>query len=357
VITKQTTFILGAGFSYELRMPLGSELKTLIHKACSEMLLHGDRSTADRSCYLAVGSDPERLTTALRTIRDALDHHSSIDNLVHHFAHQGDVARIAKIRIAEAILSREASCMWASTVREEERYEARQRMAIEKANRSGLKALFEIIMAGCSRPLIEDAFASIGFINFNYDRTLEHYLLNALKQRSQLAPAQAASVVEGLKIWRPYGPVGDYPLAGRRGVPFGASTADLIDVASNIRTYSEAVSDDELKDAREFLANSAQIVFLGCAYHRQNLDLLQSRNRLAFGLKIYGTHYVPPPADPDEHATIGMREFLGPALPLTAMDIWDAVGASDPRADRVILEPLTSRQLIEMYGPVWSRPA
>lgn len=357
MITKQTTFILGAGFSYELRMPLGSELKGMIHKACVQMLLHGARSPADQACFMAVDLNAARLMTALRTIRDALDHHSSIDNLVHHFAHQEDVAKIAKIRIAEAILERERGCAWAATSREEEEYHVRHRMTIERANRSGLKALFEVIMAGCSRSLIEDAFASIGFINFNYDRTLEHYLLNALQQRSQLAPEEAARIVQGLKIWRPYGPVGDIPLTTGRGVPFGAEHIDLAQVASNIRTYSEAVSDAELADARDFLSNSTQIVFLGCAYHRQNLELLQSRNGHTSRLKVYGTHYVPPPEDPDGHAAIGMKEFLGPAQPFTAMDIWDAVGDGSARQDRVILEPLTSRQLIEMYGPVWARPA
>ncbi len=357
MITKQTTFVLGAGFSYELRMPLGSELKTLIHKACGEMLLRGNRSAADEACYRVVDLDANRLTTALRTIRAALDHHSSIDNLVHHFAHQPDVAKIAKVRIAEAILEREHACAWAAMAREEEEMTVRHRMTIEKANPSGLKALFEIIMAGCGRPHIKGAFASLGFINFNYDRTLEHYLLNALLHRSQLSEEEAADIVTGLKIWRPYGPVGDLPLKGNPGVPFGSHGANLIEVASNIRTYSEAVSDDELKDAREFLSNSSQVVFLGCAYHRQNLELLQSRHNRSYPLKVYGTHYVPPPNDPDNWAAISMRDFLAPAQPLTAMDIWDAIGDGGQAKGNVILEPLTSRQLIEMYGPSWVRPA
>lgn len=357
MITKQTTFVLGAGFSYELGMPLGSALKEMIQKACGEMLLHGNRTPADSACYGSLENNSNRTTAALRTIRAALDHHSSIDNLVHHFAHMPDVAKIAKVRIAAAILEREHKCDWAAKAREEEELSVQQRMTIEKANHSGLKALFDIIMAGCGHTQIKDAFAQIGFINFNYDRTLEHYLLNALRQRSQLSEEEAARVVAGLNIWRPYGPVGDFPLPGRPGVPFGADRAALLEVAGNIRTYSEAVSDDELKDAREFLVDSAQIVFLGCAYHRQNLDLLKSRHNRSYPLKVYGTHYVPPPGDPDGLAAISMKDFLEPSQSFTAMDLWDAVGDGSDRRDRVVLETLTSRQLIEMYGPVWARPA
>ncbi|MGQ3016980.1 hypothetical protein [Phenylobacterium sp.] len=357
MITKQTTFVLGAGFSYELRMPLGSELKATIHKACSSLLMHGARTPADTACYRALDQNSNRLTAALRTIREALDHHSSIDNLVHHFAHMPDVAKIAKVRIAEAILAAEGNCMWALTVREEEEMSVRHRMEIEKANRSGLKALLDIIMAGCGHTQIREAFANIGFVNFNYDRTLEHYVHNALRQRSQLSEDEAADVVEGLNIWRPYGPVGPLPLRGKPGVPFGAEGGNLIEVASSIRTYTEAVSDDELLDAREFLARSAQIIFLGCAYHRQNLELLQARHTTAHPVKVYGTLYMPPPPDPGEHAQITMGEFVEPARKYTAADLWDAVGEGGPARDRVILEPLTSRQLIEMYGPVWARPA
>jgi hypothetical protein len=67
-------------------------------------------------------------------------------------------------------------------------------------------------------------------------------------------------------------------------VPFGASRADYNTIAQGIKTYTEQIA---AADVMEQLANevsrAACIVFLGFAYHSQNMRLLKP--------PIYGTAY------------------------------------------------------------------
>jgi len=364
VITKPTTFVLGAGFSYELGMPLGSKLKSDIRAEALRVLSGNNRSPLDVCLEAAFANSDIEVEHALTRIAAALDYHASIDGLVEHFADVPGVAVAARHLIADRILWYEAKREWARVGAAVIGQEERQVPQIHQANNSGMKSLFDLLMAQTTRKNVERAFEKIGFVNFNYDRTLEQYLFLAMIERSGLAPSEAEGIVRNLRIWRPYGSVGKLALVNGRGsdapegfTAFGAGgVQSLYAAAKGIRTYSEADEGAVIRDAHQFMAQSDVVVFLGCAYHSQNLNLMRRPDSLRLRTpRVFGTHYAPPPVDMDGNAVLAMERFLQPAAAALHQRLWNLLGpARGSIVNNVVLEPLTSRQLIEMYGPVWT---
>jgi hypothetical protein len=126
---------------------------------------------------------------------------------------------------------------------------------------------------------MSERFKKVKIITFNYDRTLEHFLLNALQSVYGAPSNSVAEILSELKIFHPYGVVGDLPHMRRQySVTFGeelTSTA-LVRVSSELRTFTEGTdpSSSEIALIRAAMRNSRRSVFLGFAYHPLNLKLL-----------------------------------------------------------------------------------
>jgi hypothetical protein len=98
--------------------------------------------------------------------------------------------------------------------------------------------------------------------------------------------------VQKLKIYHPYGVVGSLPWQDpRTHVSFGGvrRNANLIDIANQIRTFTERVEGDDpaLATIRLQIQEAEIIVFLGFAFHELNMKLLSpetsSNVRRVFG--------------------------------------------------------------------------
>lgn len=73
----------------------------------------------------------------------------------------------------------------------------------------------------------------------------------------------------------PYGSVGS--LFRDNHVQFGGRNRSLklIDIANQIKTFTERVDDDAIRDGiREIIEEAKQIVFLGFAFHPLNMELI-----------------------------------------------------------------------------------
>jgi hypothetical protein len=136
---------------------------------------------------------------------------------------------------------------------------------------------------GVPKEEIEDIFENVAFIVFNYDRCIEHCLLHALQQLYSLPEKAAADVLGKLTIVHPYGMVGYLKTEiAQAGVSFGgearALSEDYYALSGRIKTYTEQVSDpDELKPIHDEVIKAERIVFLGFAFHDQNLALIKPR--------------------------------------------------------------------------------
>lgn len=134
---------------------------------------------------------------------------------------------------------------------------------------------------GNSKENVRHLFDNVSFIVFNYDRCLEHFLFTSLPKLYAISEDDAASIVQDVNIIHPYGLVAEFSRQpSRTGVPFGGATVryseNYIDLAQNVKTYTEQNIDKPLlkRLAHEF-ATAECIVFLGFAYHPQNLSLLR----------------------------------------------------------------------------------
>jgi hypothetical protein len=120
-------------------------------------------------------------------------------------------------------------------------------------------------------------------------------------------------------------------------VEFGqeVGATDLGAVAASLKTYSESVArDDQLK---QWLPASGQIVFLGCAYHAQNMSLI--RSTLQRPAAIYGTACGH--STPDQ---IVFREELAQ---------WQQDQHQTP--ERIKIDPVPCSKMVAKWQNTWRR--
>jgi hypothetical protein len=139
---------------------------------------------------------------------------------------------------------------------------------------------------GVPKENVAEIFENVSFVIFNYDRCVEHFLLNALKRLYNLTEPDAWSLVDDMRILHPYGLI-----APLNEVPFGASGANYLALARGIKTYTEQMAAaNVIKQLAEEVYQAACIVFLGFAYHSQNMRMLKPRKPVAVK-PIFGTAY------------------------------------------------------------------
>jgi hypothetical protein len=144
---------------------------------------------------------------------------------------------------------------------------------------------------------IETLFDQVAFIDFNYDRCLEYFLVHAIRRAYGLYEDHAQKICGRLRVIHPYGSVGKLPTMSTNGVPFGLASQNHLAPARGIKTYTEQISDTaELSAIREEIATAQNIIFLGFAYHDQNMQMLLPPQPQPTTL-IFGTAYKMSQAD------------------------------------------------------------
>ena len=346
MLPERTTFIIGAAVSNEVGLPLGWDLKA---KIC-ELLPHQSAGNDYVRDALYTGRDLNLAGKAVEAIRAALPKAASIDNLIEHRGADQVFKHCAKVGIVAAILNGE---------RTSDLYTPPgSRTGSIDAESSSYAAIFRLIVGNVSRERIEEAFDRVSFINFNYDRCLEHYLYDWLSGYSGLEPASAARIVAKLEVVRPYGSVGPLPIGApptQTGVvPFGSELyrVNLNEIAENILTFSEERQSQTDHHLKRITGSSNQIIFLGCAYHSQNLRILEPDT--AVFKRAYGTCYNVPPKDPKNFSVPHISEFSAPTADAfeRALRRWRyLLGATGGRV--IKFEAHTSAQFIAKYGAEW----
>ena len=124
-------------------------------------------------------------------------------------------------------------------------------------------------------------------ITFNYDRSLEHYLVRVLCNNYCLKPH---TVCSQLPILHVHGSLGDYdafPYGGR----IGAVEHEI--AANSIRVVHESdVGKSEFTRAQTLVEDADRVLFLGFGFHEENMKKLAPNkfNGLVEGLLVMGTH-------------------------------------------------------------------
>ncbi|MCO6186256.1 hypothetical protein [Rhizobium sp. L1K21] len=283
-----TTFIIGAGASYEIGMPLGAELKSIIKRLLDIRYEYGrEQISGDLQITEALrrktGLDTReqvdefnRHISGARHIKDAIDQAISIDNFVEN--QQDDaVETMAKLAIVKAITQAESTSALAP-----QNSGSKPTIRWGTLQQTWYDGLFKTLSEGLGKNNISNFFNNVTFITFNYDRSLEFFLYHAIQNYYGLDSAAAADIVNSATFIHPYGTVGSLPWQNSPHIKneYGWLNAVHLDGASRlIRTFSEQIDDqDSLAQIRDKIKSSRQLVFLGMAFHDANLDILEPRD-------------------------------------------------------------------------------
>ena len=286
MINRKTVFIVGAGASQEFGLPTGDELKKRISKLVNIGfdLVGGDHSGDEEIVCALRERAPKKtrdgrggINSYLHAAQDmikALPIAISIDNYLEAHANDREATLIGKLGIVQSILQAEknSKLMVKPDLPE-------NTINYELLEDAWLKELFLKLNEGVSTEKLEHIFSSVSFISFNYDRCIKQFLWYALSTYYKLKEKDdLVRYLSKLNVFHPYGSVGelDWETEGRTTAFGSAKSYNLLNLSDRIKTYSEQVEDEALLAAmKNSIQKSSTIVFLGFAFHSQNMDLLK----------------------------------------------------------------------------------
>lgn len=260
MIYKKTVFILGAGASQPYGFPTGIELKKLV----CDGLVEG------KSLFKEL-KKLEYTDESIKEFRNAFfkSGAKSIDAFLGD--RKEDFMSIGKIVITRVL----------------SRYEDEDKIYSKE---NWYQHLFESMWDGS---LEEFENNKVSFINFNYDRSLEHFLFTSLQQRTNETMEKIAKAISKIPIIHPYGKIGFLPWENKnpsRDYYPGHTIETLVESSDMIRIISEGeIPRDILNQSNELITDAYKIVFLGFGYHKENLERIGMKNLNPHNKFILGT--------------------------------------------------------------------
>lgn len=280
---NKVALIVGAGASHELGFPLGSELKTKLQSVLDIKFKHGseqfsgDYQIVEALRHFAQQNDFRDINPYLHAgwaIRDAMPTTGSIDSFLQTHSKNDKIVLMGKLGIARAILTAEQKSPLCPK-------DGFQDFDLGFTEKTWYAELFKLLAGDVQDPAA--IFNNLDVICFNYDRSLEHYLVWALVKRFLIARLAAEEIVKSLRMHHPYGVVGRLPWQDNgAGIPYGGNDhfSDLSTAISELRTFSEGVEDGHIAEIRKILAEADTILIVGFGFANINMDLLQVGGRL-----------------------------------------------------------------------------
>lgn len=306
---SKTVFIVGAGASREVGLPTGEEIKLQIKnnlnfrfESITNRLASGSPKIAGAIQEYVRREKPEdilqlrqvRINTFYHkaaVINEALPHAISIDNLLD--AHAGDkhVELCGKFAIIQSILDSENKS--SLRINRNDKENAIDFWSLSKAN-VWFSLFVRILAENVTKEGLDKIFDNVTFLSFNYDRCIEHYLYHSLMSYYSLNEAEIINVMKNFKIHYLYGNVGCLPWKNNNRsdcVSYGCQNADMVSLVNQIKTFTERKHEEnEIAEIRSIVQSAEVMVFLGFAFHRQNLELLKPRG-LCKAKRIFATGY------------------------------------------------------------------
>ncbi|WP_289296780.1 hypothetical protein [uncultured Reyranella sp.] len=306
MLRDQTLFVVGAGASAEYQFPVGDQLKDDIARVLSRFPDETSAAVGQMAGAVAEYHHKMRgtcgpLGTKARSIAAALVHAPSIDQFVENHRHDPDVAILGKLAIAACLLDKEKSSPLFVDHRKSSVID------FQSVRHKWLGKLFQIIIDGQTLETLDTFFDHAAFVIFNYDRCVEHYFQYAISDYFGVSLERSRSIVDRCRIIHPYGTLGPWgdPQIKPSALAFGGtgpgltiSHSGLLRIAEeNLRTYSEYIEDErEIALNRAALDSVQTVVFLGFAFHPQNVRLLQKIVPKKRSSAMATTYKVPEPA-------------------------------------------------------------
>jgi len=323
---RNTLFVVGAGASYEFGLPTGKTLTSII-KEKMDIRFEGynkNIGAGDIDLYSNLTRqmqvNAKEFQQAGWLIRDGIGLAQSIDDFLDIHRMDQLVNHYGKAVIVKSILEAERkSSLYFSGPVKEDYFDP-----IKSAN-TWIGKFLSMLSRNVPKEVIHTLFDKVSFIVFNYDRCIEHFLLHALQKLYAISEKNASDIVQTLRIIHPYGDIGI--------APFGAARADYARLAGGISTYTEQITDaDMVTTLQNEMDRAEAVVFLGFAYHDQNMKLIEPAGPMT-SKPIFGTTFGM--SAPDVEVTVRQlsswflekdfkyTEKLIRTQPLTCADFFD----------------------------------
>lgn len=300
----RTVFVIGAGASRELGLPVGDTLmdqivaslapdngnfgfgtqrivEALTHKLLKE---HGPNWFPHVADYRNAA---EKITRAMPFSR-------SIDTYLESQQDDQHVVHLGKLAICHCILDAESQ----SHLSGGDRHQVRKR---EGLSQSWYAPLGRILTAGHRPSDITNLFENVSFVVFNYDRCLEVYLERLVNDYFDVDGATATATLRSAEIVHAYGQVGkmawqteqdeqqDAVLFG--GIsPFMDPDPNIDRLSEQIRTYTETTDSQTGMRIKRLMSEADTVVFVGFGFINQNMKLIKPY-RNAPVKRIFGTTF------------------------------------------------------------------
>lgn len=276
MIEKRTTLILGAGASAAYGFPVASTLRFL--------LLEND-VTGFGEMLSALGRKPEAWSEVQELLRDF--QRPTIDEFLGTYSRHGPLTKIA---IAHH-LNRHEQLVGLTSQNEDPWY----------------RSLFDEHL-GRDRKL---GGGRLTVVTFNYDLSLEAYLLRTLKVRFDMSDDQAVEALRNLDIQHIYGDIGPLVQMDPAGRKYGKfeSAQILAAAAERISTCMDLKSTAAVAEAQRQIRESECLVFLGFGYAEENLNQLDLKAHLRSDARVAGSTMGV------EDFAARMRPHLHPGMP------------------------------------------
>lgn len=296
-VEDKTVFVIGAGASFEVGMPVGSSLRNTIASLVDirferGSLERGDPLIAEAVDVLAGRTEKGDRNVFWRAgwrIRDGMNVAQSIDNFLDQHSDEESLVQLGKLGIVRSILIAESTS------------KLMPHQISKLPNLGGLDAtwfnsFYQVLTENCRLEQLSERFGKVVFVIFNYDRCIEHYLCSALQMGYGLSVSQAAELVSKIEIYHPYGVVAPLFEAGSKpALGFGKqpNAFQLVELTRDIKTFTEGTDESSsfICAIRDHMQTAHRIVFLGFAFHPMNVRLLYPKQleRDSRLRRIYGT--------------------------------------------------------------------
>jgi len=248
MITRQTTLVLGAGASKPYGFPLGSELR--------ESIIALTRPGDEIAAMSGLAKD-ELLKPFVFAFNASRLY--SIDAFL---GIRTEFADIGKRAIAAVLLHAERRSGLGSMQIKSDWYDY----------------LWNKVTSGCSWESL--SFDKLSIVTFNYDRSLEIFLIQAMMNTYGVNEQDAITKLDSLRIEHVYGSLGALWMGTERTfIPFGQQWQSSIveQAAKGLVVIPEARHDaPSFVAAKEVLSNASAIGILGFGFDEQNLMRLDS---------------------------------------------------------------------------------
>ena len=220
MFAKPIVFVVGDGASAEFDLPVGSQLRDGV---AMDVLFRfnrasGEQTSGDPDLFAILNTKFRPMLADYRkagdTLSSAMKPFPSIDEALHYFSEDQTIVSLGKLAVALRIFNAEKSCSLPTNDNQERRFNTPES--------NWLFELLSMTLAGTRRSDARALFTNVTIINFNYDRTVEHFLFHALQRNAALTEEAASESIEGLRILRPYGKLGPLPWQDRdNGLRYG----------------------------------------------------------------------------------------------------------------------------------------